>query len=232
MQRALEVSLAQKLPTSPYHVALELGFVEARSLLRKFPDLCRAIQDKIDKRKELALADTERTLTAALTEYPPPSLGQLCGRLGYCRPIVLRTHFSTLCDRLLESRRAYRVRQIEKLRQQLHEFSLQVPAVSLEQVCKRVRFSRQQLRRLCPEECAAIVAHFDRSSRGSAHRRLEELNRQVRQIVTSLHQEGKLPSFKRVRAQLGKSASQNWHETTAAIRAAKAEVESGLVSGI
>lgn len=58
VQRALEASLAQDLPTNPYHVAVELGFVDARSLIRKLPGLCRAIQDKIDGHKRLALAAT------------------------------------------------------------------------------------------------------------------------------------------------------------------------------
>jgi len=228
VQRALEASLAQELPTSPYHVALELGFVNERSLKRKFPSLCRAIQNKIDKHRELETAAMERALTVALTEDPPPSLDQLCARLGYSRPVVLRKQFSALCDHLLEHRRAYRVNQIEKLKRQLHEFSLESPAVSLEQARKRVGFSRQQIIRLCPEESAAIVAHFDRSSRESTQRKIEGLHRQVRQIVVGLHQEGKCPSLKRVRQALrGKSVSMNWSETAAAVRAAKAELNNG-----
>jgi hypothetical protein len=149
-------------------------------------------------------------------------------RLGYSRPVVLRRQFSALCDRLSEHRRAYRVNQIEKLKRQLHEFSLEFPAVSLEQARKRLGFSRQQIIRLCPEECAAIVAHFDRSSRESTQRKIEGLHRQVRQIVEGLHQEGKCPSFKRVRQALrGKSASLSWSETAAAVRAAKAELNNG-----
>ena len=228
VQCALEASLAQELPTFPYHVAIELGFVEARSLLRKFPSLCRAIQDKIDKHKALEIAAMERALTVALTEEPPPSLGELCERLGYSRPVVLRRHFPTLCDRLVAHRHAYRVHQIEKLRHQLNGFSLESPAISLEQACKRVCFSRQQITRLCPEESAAVVTHYDQWCRESAQQRVEELHRQVRQIVTRLHQEGKCPSFKRVQQALrGKSVSQDWSERAAAIRAARAELNNG-----
>lgn len=225
VKAALEESLTQEIPTPTEHIAMRLGFAGASSLSRKFPDLCRAIQDKIDKHKAFQLAAMERTLTAALGEDPPPSLEQLCERLGCCRSAVLRGHFSALCDQLMENRRANRVRQVQKLRQQLHEFSIGVPAVSLEQVCKRVGLSRQQLIRLCPEECAAIVAHFEKSSRESQQRRVEEANRQIRQIVTSLHQEGKLPSFKRVHARLGKSAAQDWKATAEVIRTARAELE-------
>jgi AraC-like DNA-binding protein len=223
----LEASLAQELPTSPYHVALELGFVDVSSLVRKFPGLCRAIQEKIDNHKALRIAAMGRVLTAALTEEPPPSLGELCERLEYSRPIVLRRQFDGLCDELLERRRKYRLDQIEKLRQQLLELSLEFPAVSLEQACRRVGLSRQQLIRLCPEESAAIVAHYDRSCREDTQQRVEELHRQARQIVWRLHLEGKCPSFKRVLALLGKSTSQNWRARTAAIRAAKAELNDG-----
>lgn len=198
-----------------------------QTLRRKFPSLCQAIQGKIDNHYALRVAATGRALTAALAEDPPPSLNEMCERLGYCRPVVLRRHFSKLCDQLLERRRAHRVHEIEKLRNRLQGFSLESPAVSLEQACRQVGLSRQQLIRLCPEECAAIVTHYDQSCREDVQRRIEELHRQVRQIVNELHQEGKCPSFKRVRALLGKSTSQNWKARTAAIRAAKAELNDG-----
>ena len=224
MQRALEESLEQDTPRSPYHVSIELGFVGDEPLRRKFPALCRAIQAKIDNYNASRIEAMGRALTAALTEDPPPSLTDMCRRLGYCRPVVLRGHFSELCDQLVERRRAHRVREIEKLRSELHQFSLEDPAVSLEQVCKRVGYSRQQLLRLCREGCAAVVANFERSSRESAQRKLEKLRCRVRQIVGMLHQEGKLPSFKRVNALLGKSVLNDWRERVVAIRAAKAEL--------
>ena len=228
MQLALEESLAQDLPTSPYHLSLALGFVGDMTLRRNFPSLCQAIQEKIDSHNALRIAEMGRALTAALAEDTPPTLSEMCERLGYCRPVVLRGHYSQLCDQLLERRRAHRAREIEKLRHQLHGFSLESSAVSLEQVCRRVGLSRQQLLRLCPTECAAIVAHFDRCSREKTRRKVEELYRQARQIVTMLHTEGKLPSVKRVNAFLGKSVSQNWRERAAAIRAAKAELANQL----
>jgi len=86
MQRSLEASLAKKRPTSPYHVALSLGFVGERTLKRKFPDLCREIQKKLDAQKALDIASMERALIGALTEDPPPSLGQLCERMDIPGP--------------------------------------------------------------------------------------------------------------------------------------------------
>lgn len=224
MQRALEESLAQDCPTSPYQISLALGFVSDMTLRRKFPSLCQAIQRKIDNHNGLRIATMGRALNAALAEDPPPSLSQMCKRLGYCRPVVLRGHFPELCDRLLQRRRDHRVLEIEKLRQKLHGFSLESPAVSLEQSCKRVGFSRQQLLRLCPEECASVVRNFKRSSRETSRRKVEELHRQTRQIVTMLHEEGKRPSVKRVNALLGKAVLGNFRERAAAIRAVKAEL--------
>jgi hypothetical protein len=80
MQRALEESLAQHLPISPYHVALELGFVSDGTLRRKFPGLCQAIQEKIDNCDALRITEMGRALTAALAEDPPPTLGEMCQR--------------------------------------------------------------------------------------------------------------------------------------------------------
>jgi hypothetical protein len=46
--------------------------------------------------------------------------------------------------------------------------------------------------------------------------------------VTRFHQEGKCPSFKRVHQALrGRSVSQSWSETAAAVRAARAELNNG-----
>jgi hypothetical protein len=224
MQRALEESLAQDLPTNPYHVSLELGFVGDEPLRRRFPSLCQAIQKKIDNHNALRVAAMGRALKAALAEEPPPSLTEMCKRLRWSRPLVLRRQFPELCNQLVEQRSAYRIRVIENLREQLRGLTLGSPAVSLERACKRVGFSRQQLLRLCPKECAAIVAHFCRCSRESAQRKVTELYRQTRQIVMRLHREGKLASVKRVNALLGKSVSQSWHERAADIRAAKAEL--------
>ena len=60
MQRALEESLSQDPPTSPYHVSLELGFVGDVPLRRKFPALCQAIQKKIDNHHALRIAAMKR----------------------------------------------------------------------------------------------------------------------------------------------------------------------------
>jgi hypothetical protein len=228
MQRALEESLEQDIPRSPYHVSIELGFVGDEPLRRKFPALCRAIQEKIDNHNASLIETMGRALNAALSEDRPPSLTEMCRRLRCCRPVVLRRRFPELCDRLLERRRAHRVCAVKKLRSQLHEFSLESPAISLEHACRQLGYSRQQLLRLCPNECAAIVARFDRCSRDAAQRKVEELYRQARQVVAKLYAEGKLPSVKRIIALLGKSVAQSWPERAAAIRAAKAELASGL----
>ena len=53
--------------------------------------------------------------------------------------------------------------------------------------------------------------------------RTAELDRQVRQIVRELHQEGKFPSVKRVRDCLEGSATHNWTVLGAIIRAAISE---------
>jgi hypothetical protein len=224
MKRALEASLAQELPAAAYYVALDLGFVGEIALKRKFPDLCRNIQEKIDAHNAVYIASMGRALKAALDEEPPPSLSQLCERLGCCRAVVLRQHFSVLCDQLLERRRTYRVHQIETLKRRLQELSLESPAVSLEKACKRVGLSRQRLVTLCPEESAAIVAHYDSSLRRRTVQRTVELGSQVRQIVRELHQEGKFPSVKRVRACLEGSAVQGWTAVSTMIRAAIKEL--------
>jgi hypothetical protein len=220
MQRALEEALAQERPPSPYQIALGLGFVDERVLRRKFPHFCRAIQEKIAAQKAQGIAAMERILAAALTEDPPPKLSEVCHRVRCCRPVVLRRRFASLCDQLLERRREFRVRHIETLSKELHRLSLMSPALPLEQACQRVGLSRQRLVSLCPEESAALVLRYKESRRESTLRRTQELERSVREIVKRLYQEGKYPSFKRVKSLLGKS-TRSWIAVTSAIRAAQ-----------
>ena len=132
VQRELEASLAQELPTSPYHVALELGFVDARSLIRKFPSLCRAIQEKIDKQKALGSPPWSAPLRLRSLRILRRAWRSYANAWAVADRRASDALFN-LCDRLVEHRRAYRVHRIENLRQQLHEFSLVSPAVSLEQ---------------------------------------------------------------------------------------------------
>ena len=168
------------------------------------------------------------TLKAALDDEQPPSLSQLCERLGCSRPVVLRRRFSTLCDQLLARRRAYRVHQIETLKRRLHELSLDSPTLSLEQACKQVGFSRQRLVTLCPEESAAIVGRYERSRGESKQRRIEKLNSEVRQIVQKLYHEGKCPSHRQVTALLTESTSRSWVAIDAAVKAAKSDLNAAL----
>jgi len=62
MKCALESSLAQELPAAAYYVAMDLGFVSDLTLRRKFPDLCRKIQEKIDAQNALKLVSMGRAI--------------------------------------------------------------------------------------------------------------------------------------------------------------------------
>jgi AraC-like DNA-binding protein len=224
IKRLLEQSLAQERPTALDHIALSMGYASGGiSLQRKFPDLCRAIQEKIAAHKALAIASMERTLKLALREDPPPSLRQLCERLDCCRSVVLRRQFSSLCDRLLQRRRAYRARQIVNLKKTLQALVKESPPLSLEKVCKRVGWSRQHLIRLCPQGSAAIVTRYRRSLREKTQRRMQELYRQARRIVKRLHNAGIRPSYKRVSALLAKLGYKDGRGAYNAIKAARGE---------
>ncbi len=204
MKRALEQSLAKERPVSPYHIALSLGFTGEAIPRRKFPDLCHAIIEKIAAQKTMRIAEMERILTAALNEDPPPTLEEVCQRVACCRPFVLRRWFASLCDQLLERRRAFRVRQIETLKKDLQRLSTASPPVSLEQACKLVGFSRQRLVMLCPEESAAVVARYKQTRCEFTQRRTQELECSIRDIVKKLYEEGQYPSVRRVKTLLGK----------------------------
>jgi hypothetical protein len=109
------------------HLAARLGYANEGYLQMKFPDLCRAIRQKIAARKTARLAEMERVLTEALKEEPVPTLNDLRSRLGYSSSECLRLHFPGLCEQILARRRTAREQRTAELRIALQDLLLEVP---------------------------------------------------------------------------------------------------------
>ena len=205
----MEQSLAQEWPVSPHRIAASLGYANDGYLRRKFPDLCRAIGNKIAVQKAERLANMERFLTKALKEYPAPTLHDLGRRLGYSSSTCLQLHFPALCQQILAHRRAVRHEKIAEAKRTLQDLLLEVPAVSLRIASQRTGFSCLYLKELCPEECAALGSRYVRWRHESSERRKMDLFQDVRDAVGQLHDEGKCPTVKRVMSVLPTTACGN-----------------------
>lgn len=220
----LEQSLAQGRPVSAHHIAANLGYANDGYLQRRFPELCRAIRQKIAAQRVERLASMEEALKNALEEDPVPTLSELCRQLGYSSSETLQYHFPDLCRQIRVRQRVLRDQRIEDLRKTLQAVLLEWRAPSFAGVCKRVGFSRSSLQEMCPEECVAIRSRYLRARREASERRREELDQEVRQIVQRLHREGKCPAVERVTVLLRKTTLREWKALSAAVKAARQEL--------
>jgi len=224
IRKLLERSLTQEHTISVHQIALSLGYDNEGYIWRKFPELCRAISEKITEQKQARIRGIETALNNVLNEEPPPSLQALARRFGHTSSAALRYHFSTLCDKILARRRSHRKRQVMEWRKMLRSALLEWPPPCFPSLCRRLNLSPHSLQKMYPRECAAIRSRFVRARKEILCRRQEKLGQEVRQIVQRLHRENKCPSLERVTALLSKGTIRQWAAVRAAVSAARQEL--------
>ena len=218
----LEQSLGKEHPRSLYELAIHLGYVNEGYIQRRFPQLCRAIRQKIRTNNEERITAMKRALKNALNDEPPPSLEELGRRLGYSCSTVLKNHFPVLCDKILARLRSHRRQKILELKKALRSALLDVPAPSLVSLCKILNIPKHSLEKMCPRECASIRARYLDARKDASVQRKEQLRQEVRQIMLKLHDEGKYPTIKQVSNLLGPRRNK-WAEVSAAVATIRME---------
>jgi AraC-like DNA-binding protein len=225
LQRMLEQSLALDEPVSAHHIAARVGYANDGYLQRRFPDLCRAIRQKIASNRIKRHAEMERVLVEALNEEFPPTLNALRVRLGYSSSESLQLHFPNLCKRLLARRQEARAKWVADIAQKINTMLVETPAVSLSTVSLRLGLSTNHLKDLCPTECAALASRYVRWRSEASGDRKTRLTIHIRNVVEQLHAAGHHATIKRVSALLPSNALREWHTLTSAIKAARALIE-------
>jgi hypothetical protein len=220
----LEQSLAEERPVSVHHLAASLGYLNDGYIRRRFPDLCRAISQKIGAQKIAHLATMKGILGEALRESPVPTLHDLAKRLGYANADTLWSHFPDLCRQIRAHQHVAREQRIAELRRTLQSALQESPAPSFSSVCKRIGLSRSFLVEICPKQSAAIQSRYLRNRSEASQRRKDELGEEVQQIVQELHRQGKCPSMTRVTGLLGETTLREWIALAAAVKAARKEL--------
>jgi len=217
----LEQSLSEKHPRPIYQLAVDLGYVNEGYIQNKFPELCRAIRQKIKKNSESRISTMERALRNALNHEPPPSLDELRKRLGYSCSTVLKNHFPFLCEEVMTRRRLHRRQKILELTNALQSALSDVPAPSLVSLCKKLNTPEHILDKLCPRECSAIRARYRHARADTSVRRKEQLQQEVRQIIQNIQGDGTFPTIKQVRITLNRRS--NWAEVSTAVATVRKE---------
>ena len=97
-RNALRAALVDDTHPATIDIVRRLG-VQHQELIKEFPDLCKEVSRRHTEARKEKWAKIGEELQAILEERPPPSLGEICERIGYCRT-SLRRHHSRLCHRL------------------------------------------------------------------------------------------------------------------------------------
>jgi hypothetical protein len=202
MKRVLEDSLARECPVSVSDIAAQNGYANAGCIRLEFPDLCRAIGQKIAQRKKTEMSGKREILKAALEEDTPITAEQMARRLGFACPGVLRRNFPAEYQALLEKRTAYEEAQRKQLRSDLISALAENPAPTVPAVCRRLGISTSQIYCLHGDLARAIAARHLKERVESMERRHEQLRIEVFAIVKDMLDRGERPVQARVRKML------------------------------
>ena len=224
IRELLEQSLAKEHSMSPGAIAASVGYANEGYIQNRFPELCRAIREKIRQEKKARIRAMQMALNNALNDESPPPLDELARRLGYSSSGVLRTYFSTLCDKILARRQLHRRLQLLELKRKLQAALLEWPAPCVASVCRRLNMRPHVLQKTCPHEYSSIRSRYVRTSREIRERRQQQLRQEVHRVVEKLHREGEYPSTGRVSALLSKTTLNHWTAIRAAVEAARQEL--------
>ncbi len=190
MKHMLEDSLAREHPVSVAAIATQLGYANAGCLRGEFPDLCRAIGQKIAQQRRTEIERRGEIMKTALEEDPPPTAEDMAGRLGYASTRSLRRNFPTLYDALLTRRRACKAEEKVDLQAGLISALMDDPAPGVAAVCKRLGVSPGLVYRRHADLARAIAARHLRQRAESVERRRELLREEVFEIVNKMHDRG------------------------------------------
>ena len=97
-RKALQAALADNTHPSTIDIARQLG-VQLQNLIKWLPDLCKQVSRQHIEGRNNRWFKIDSELNAMLGEWPPPSMGEICKRIGYCRTSLNR-HHSRVCYRL------------------------------------------------------------------------------------------------------------------------------------
>jgi transposase-like protein len=202
MKRILEDSLSREHPVSITEIAVQNGYANAGSIWGEFPDLSRAIGQKIAQRRKAEIDGKGEILEAALEEDPPLTTAQMAGRLGFGCPGVVQRNFPAQYQALLRKRTAYEESQKMQLRANLIGALAENPAPTVSAVCRRLGVSTSWVYFLHRDLTRAIAARHLRERVESMKRRSELLHNEVFAIVKNMLDRGERPTQARVRKML------------------------------
>jgi hypothetical protein len=185
---------------------------------QKYPELCRAIGEKIALAKQNEPDRMRRTLEDALHEHPAPTLTKLSRRLGYSISNVLRAREPKLCEQLSERHRAHAIECRADLERKAAAALSESPAPSLRNVCKRLGVTVFFMNKYFPGVRQAIAERHRRSASSTTAQRREKLFFDIRKIAADLQGRGFYPSVNKIVVRLPAGSCSEWKTISLAVR--------------
>jgi len=221
LEEILEQSLQSNRPTSVHQVAASLGYSNDGYVHQKYPELCRAIGEKIALAKLTEPDKMRRTLEEALHEHPAPTLTRLSGRLGYSSSNVLRAHEPDLCEQLSARHRAHLIECRAALERKAAAALGESPAPSLRDVCKRLGITVFFMNKYFPAVRQAIAEQHRRCASSATAQRREKLFLDIRNVAADLQGRGIYPSVNKIVDRLPAGSCSEWKAINSAVREAR-----------
>jgi AraC-like DNA-binding protein len=221
LKEILERSLKSNRPTSAHQIAASVGYSNDGYVHQKYPELCRAIGEKIALAKLAKPDNMRRTLEDALHEQPAPTLTELSRRLGYSTSTVLRAHEPDLCDRLAARRRAHVIECRTDLERKAAAALRESPVPSVQDVCKRIAITVFFMDKYFPAVRRAIAEQHRRCVSSATAQRREKLFLDTRNIAAELQGRGLYPSVNKIVERLPEGSCSEWKTITLAVREAQ-----------
>ena len=221
LKEILEQSLKSNRPTSVHQIAVSLGYSNDGYVHQKYPELCRAIGEKIALAKQDEPDKMRRALEDALHEHPAPTLSKLSGRLGYSSSNVLRAHEPDLCEQLSARHRSHVIERRADLERRAAAALSESPAPSLLDVCKRLGITVFFMNKYFPAVRQAIAEHYRQWVSSVTAQRREKLSLDVRNIAAELQGLGLYPSVNKIVDRLPAGCCSEWKTITCAVREAR-----------
>jgi len=220
LKEILERSLKSNEPTSVHRIAANLGYSNDGYTHQKYPELCRAIGDKIALAKQAESPTIRRTLENAIEEQPAPTLKDVSRRLGYSSSSVLRAHAPELCDQLAARHRGHVLERRTDLEKMVVAALGETPVPSVQALCKRFGISAWFMNQYFPAVRSVVAERHRQGVSAETRRRRERLYRDVHRIATELRGQSLYPSANRIVEHLPEGSSREWTALNLAIREA------------
>lgn len=222
IRSVLEAALEQECPPSLEKLRLAVE-CERRTLLKRFPDLCRRVVVKREDFRRKSILGMQKELKEALEETPPLSLREVARRLGANDINLLYRCFPSICPSVVARHNAWKQSCFDQVRVKLQAALEEIPPRPMKELARELNFEVSTLRRRYKELCRQISARYIAYARGEAEEMRRQVREEVREAAITLIERGLHPTDQRVRPLLKKWQNRYFAERSATLRSIRRE---------